>query len=387
MGQTVTSAHVLPADTILGPASLIVADIDRSVSFYRDTLGFRILQREGETAKLGAGEDEASILELTALGGAHRKPRRTTGLYHVAVLTPSRDALARSLYHLAVSRYPLQGASDHIVSGRSPQLIRRNGLEIYRDRPRENWYDGAGQFQMGTLPLDLDTMLEEGASSKVKRPWTGLDAGTRVGHIHLQVAELAAAVRFYTEGLGFETMVHMPEMGAAFVSAGGYHHHIGLNTWTSRGAPPPPADAAGLRVFEIAVQIARRSTRSQRASPRQAPSKTANALETRGPSGNLAGLVSNLSTHWETQQACEAHQAHHGQARMRLAGQDERSEFTMMRKVVSQPFADPIQGRPLPVTVPVWASLTRPISSSAGGVGSQRDHQASQGVAAPASDA
>jgi catechol 2,3-dioxygenase len=294
MSQPVTAAHVLPAETTLGPASLIVADLERSVAFYRDTLGFRVLHQEGTTTTLGAGEDETPILELTALAGARPKPRRTTGLYHVAILTPSRDALARSLYHLAVSRYPLQGASDHIVSEAlylaDPD---GNGLEIYRDRPRQNWYDASGQFQMATLPLDLDKLLEEGATSIEERPRTGLDTGTRVGHVHLQVADLAAAVRFYTEGLGFETMAHMPEMGAAFVSAGGYHHHLGLNTWTSRGAPPSPADAAGLRVFEIVIpdgktldEVAARLT-----SLGVSFEKTENAIEARDPSGNLARLV------------------------------------------------------------------------------------------------
>jgi len=294
MSQPATSVRVLPAETTLGPASLIVADLDRSVSFYRDMLGFRVLHRESETAKLGAGEDKASILELTALAGAHPKPRRTTGLYHVAILTPSRDALARVLYHLAVSRYPLQGASDHIVSEAlylaDPD---GNGLEIYRDRPRANWYDAAGQFQMGTLPLDLDKLLEEGATSTEERPWTGLDTGTRVGHVHLQVADLAAAVRFYTEGLGFETMVHMPEIGAAFVSAGGYHHHLGLNTWTSRGAPPPPADAVGLRVFEIVIPDGKTldAVATRLTSLGVSFEKTENAIEARDPSGNLARLV------------------------------------------------------------------------------------------------
>jgi catechol 2,3-dioxygenase len=146
---------------------------------------------------------------------------------------------------------------------------------------------------MGTLPLDLDKLLEEGATSTNERPWAGLDAGARVGHVHLQVADLVAAVRFYTEGLGFETMAHMPEMGAAFVSAGGYHHHIGLNTWTSRGAPLPPADAAGLRVFEIVGpngktldEVAARLTALGAEFER-----TGNAIEARDPSGNLVRLV------------------------------------------------------------------------------------------------
>jgi catechol 2,3-dioxygenase len=298
VGQPVISARVLPASAALGPASLIVADLERSVSFYRDTLGFHILRRRGETATLGAGGDATPVLELNALAGARPKPRRTAGLYHVAILTPSRAALARSLYHLAVSHYPLQGASDHIVSEAlylaDPD---GNGLEIYRDRPRADWYDARGQFQMGTLPLDLDQLLGEGATSADERPWTGLDQGTRVGHVHLQVADLVAAVRFYTEGLGFETMVAMPEMGAAFVSAGGYHHHIGLNTWTSRGAPPPPADAAGLRVFEIIVPGEQTLAEiSARLTALEAPFEaTANAIEARDPSGNLARVVAQAS--------------------------------------------------------------------------------------------
>jgi catechol 2,3-dioxygenase len=297
MSQSATSARILPAATTLGPANLIVADLDRSVEFYRDTLGFRVLQRDGETATLAAGEVTQPVLELTALAGARPKPRRTTGLYHVAILTPSRAALARSLYHLAVARYPLQGASDHLVSEAlylaDPD---GNGLEIYRDRPRADWYDADGQFQMGTLPLDLDKLLDEGAADA--RPWTGLDAGTRVGHVHLQVADLAAAVRFYVDGLGFETMVDMPQMGAAFVSAGGYHHHIGLNTWTSRGAPPPPADAAGLRVFEIVVpgeqtlhEVAARLTELNVTFVR-----ADTHLEARDPSGNLARIVARETT-------------------------------------------------------------------------------------------
>jgi catechol 2,3-dioxygenase len=294
MSQPVPAVDRLPAATRLGPASLIVADLGRSVAFYRDVLGFSVLQRAGEIVTFGAGGNETPILELSAVAGARPKPRRSTGLYHVALLTPGRTALARSLYHLAVSQYPLQGASDHLVSEAlylaDPD---GNGLEIYRDRPRSDWYDANGQFQMGTAPLNLDTLVEEGALSTTERLWTGLDGGTRVGHVHLQVADLASAVRFYTEGLGFETMVNMAEMGAAFVSAGGYHHHIGLNTWTSRGAPPPPPDAVGLRAFEIDVpagktldEVAARLTALN-----SAFELTESSIEARDPSGNLARLV------------------------------------------------------------------------------------------------
>ena len=244
-------AATLPPETTLGPAHLIVADLDRAVGFYTDVLGFALGERAGDTATLTTG-GALPWLRLTAPADVRPRPVPSTGLYHVAILVPSRAALARSLRRLVERDYPLQGASDHLVSEAlylaDPD---GNGLGIYRDRPRDGWLDANGQLMMGTERLDVRALLNEGLADD--RPWTGLDPATRVGHVHLQVADLQAAVDFYAGALGFEVMLASSRMGAAFVSAGGYHHHIGLNTWASRGAPPPPPAAVGLRIFDVVL--------------------------------------------------------------------------------------------------------------------------------------
>jgi len=246
----------LPAATTLGAAHLIVTDLDRSVRFYTETLGFTTREIQGDTAYLAAGGtgpsgDEAPWLRLTALPGARPKPRRSTGLYHIAILTPNRHALAHSLRRIAEARYPMQGASDHLVSEAlylaDPD---GNGLEIYRDRPRADWPLVDGKLAMGSEPLDLERLLAEGMANSIAQ--TRLEPATRLGHVHLHVADLDAAVNFYAGVLGFDIMARMGN-SAAFLSAGGYHHHLGLNTWAGVGAPPPPADAVGLRGFEIVL--------------------------------------------------------------------------------------------------------------------------------------
>ena len=240
----------LPATTTLGAAHLLVADLDRAVLFYTETLGLFEHHRDKDTAYLATGTSDP-WLRLTGIPGARRKPQRSTGLYHIAILTPDRPALARSLLHLVEQRYPLQGASDHLVSEAlylaDPD---GNGLEIYRDRPRAEWPLHDGKPVMNTLHLDLDSLLAEGRADTI--PWNGLQPATRLGHTHLHVADLDAAVRFYVGVLGFDEMLRFGD-SAAFVSAGGYHHHIGLNTWAGVGAPPPPADAVGLRAFEVVL--------------------------------------------------------------------------------------------------------------------------------------
>jgi catechol 2,3-dioxygenase len=234
-------------NTTVGPVYLTVSDLDRSELFYRDTIGFKVLQRQDDTLVLAA--DGAPLLALTGQPGARRRPPRTTGLYHFAILVPSRADLARSLRRLAEMRWPLGGASDHLVSEAlyldDPD---GNGIEIYCDRPRETWPRLAGQVQMAVDPLDLDGLLTE--LDRDNRPWSGLAPGTSIGHIHLHVADLRAAEAFYHGVLGFDIMARYAS-NALFVSAGGYHHHIGLNIWAGVGAPPPPPDAAGLRYFAI----------------------------------------------------------------------------------------------------------------------------------------
>ncbi len=234
--------------TEIGWTALTISDLERSLQFYIEVLGFSILERREHNAVLGAGVDP--LLILAEQRGALPKPARTTGLYHFAILVPSRRDLARSLRQLTMTRYPLDGYADHLVSEAlylsDPD---GNGIEIYRDRPRNEWQWHDGMVQMASDPIDLAGLLTE--AERDGQPWDGLPAGTRIGHIHLQVADIQQAEVFYHSVLGFDVVARWP--GALFVSAGGYHHHLGLNTWQSRNAPPPPANAAGLRAFTIVV--------------------------------------------------------------------------------------------------------------------------------------
>jgi catechol 2,3-dioxygenase len=238
-------------NTTLGSATLAVADAQRSLRFYHDFLGFQILRREGQRIVLGAAG--TPLLNLEAQPDLRPRPRATTGLYHVAILLPSRVDLARVLRRLLAARYPI-GASDHLVSEAlyldDPD---GNGLEIYRDRPRAEWrYQAGGEIAMDTRQLDFAAVLDE--LLPADESWNGMPAGTRIGHMHLQVADLAEAETFYHGVLGFDIMLRYD--GALFLSAGGYHHHIGLNIWHSAGAPPSPPDAVGLRSFVVVLPSA-----------------------------------------------------------------------------------------------------------------------------------
>ena len=179
------------------------------------------------------------------------RPHGTTGLFHLAILLPSRADLARALRRVADAGWRFTGASDHLVSEalylHDPE---GNGIEIYRDRPREQWRFVDGELQMDTLPLDLDSVL--GELSGAETGAHGMPAGTRIGHVHLNVAELSAAEDFYAGALGFDVTVRSYP-GALFLSTGGYHHQIGVNTWAGEGAPAPPPGSLGLRRFELAL--------------------------------------------------------------------------------------------------------------------------------------
>ncbi len=235
-------------DTTLGYVHLNVSDLTQSLSFYQEVLGFQAQRRDDNTVYLRAGQADAPCVALTERHGAVR-PEFATGLYHFAVLVPSRLELARSLRRLVETEYPLQGFADHLVSEAiylaDPD---GNGIEIYRDRPRNEWYDAQGKIQMATDPLDVRGVLAElnGHDSA----WRGFDAATKLGHMHLQVANVRQAKAFYSDVLGFD-LIMMYGPSAAFVSAGGYHHHIGMNTWNSAGAPPPPPESIGLREFVV----------------------------------------------------------------------------------------------------------------------------------------
>jgi len=231
--------------TTIGPVSLTVADLPRALAFYTERLGFRVHAEAGGTARLGAGA--ADLLVLVERKGARRAPG-PTGLFHFAVLLPSREALSLSLARLADTHTPLEGAADHLVS-ESLYLAdpEGNGIELYRDRPRPTWVWEAGAVRMTVDPLDVEALLREAAVSKTA---CGLPEGTIIGHVHLRVADIASTERFYCDLLGFDLTARYGAR-ASFVSSGGYHHHVAFNTWSGVGAPPPPEDAAGLSEFVV----------------------------------------------------------------------------------------------------------------------------------------
>jgi catechol 2,3-dioxygenase len=231
----------------MGAVHLTVADLEGSLAFYRDAIGLELLARDGAQATLGAGATR--LLELVEVPGAKPSPGRT-GLFHFALLLPDRASLARWVAHAIRERVRLAGASDHYVSEAiylsDPD---RHGIEIYADRPRERW-EGQVAERMGTDPLDLENLLAE-LDDPATAAFEGQPAGTTMGHVHLQVADVADSVRFYRD-LGFGLMAEYGGQ-AAFLSAGGYHHHVGVNTWRSGGAPPPPPGSAALRRFEVVL--------------------------------------------------------------------------------------------------------------------------------------
>lgn len=241
----------LPTATHMGRVALSVADLARSVAYYERSIGLQVRARTGQTAVLGTAERD--LLLLREQPGA-QQARGTTGLYHFALLLPSRRELARTLRHLSESETPLGGFADHAVSEAiylsDPD---GHGIEIYRDRPRDAWEYPAGTLKMTVDPFDFDGVLGElhdGAPA-----WSGIAPGTVMGHVHLHVAHIAAAEHFYGDVLGFDLMVRYGR-SASFMAAGGYHHHLGLNTWAGVGAPPPPPGSAHLLWYEIALPAA-----------------------------------------------------------------------------------------------------------------------------------
>jgi catechol 2,3-dioxygenase len=239
----------LPPDTALGPVQLTVADLGGVAAFYERVVGLRTLERDGEVAKLGPAGG-AALLELVGRADAPPRASRASGLFHLAVLLPERAELARALRRIVAAGWPLGGASEHLVSEAlyiaDPE---GNGIELYRDRPREEWRrEPDGELAMATLPLDLQSLAAE--LSAGEPPDAGAPAATRIGHVHLQVSDLAPAERFYGDVLGFEVTVRRYP-GALFLGAGGYHHHVGANTWSSAGGPPLDPQARGLRHFVL----------------------------------------------------------------------------------------------------------------------------------------
>jgi catechol 2,3-dioxygenase len=234
------AAARLPDATHVGAAKLQVASLDRSLRYYRDFLGFAQIEQSAGFASLGAHDGERVLLELHEKPGAAPVPRRgRLGLFHFAILLPDRPALGRFAGHLARMGAPA-GSSDHLVSEaiylQDPDGL---GIEVYADRPRSAWQRlPGGEVAMATEPLDVASLLRAAGDA----PWTGMPQGTVIGHLHLHVGDLGEAERFYHETLGLEVMVR-GYPGALFLAAGGYHHHLGVNTWAAQAQPAGPDDA------------------------------------------------------------------------------------------------------------------------------------------------
>ena len=234
----------LPAATTLGPAILRVAEEGRALALYRDLIGLDVVERTNGKVALGAGGKP--FLFLDVVPGAPPRPRHTTGLYHLAILLRDRAALGQVITRLTDAGIKL-GAADHNVS----EAIYlwdadNNGLEIYRDRPRSEWQWHDGLVTMGNAPLDFAGLLAEAAQ---RRADAHVPADAHIGHVHLQVGDIEEAERFYCGTLGFQRTAEW--RGALFASAGGYHHHLGLNIWESKNGTLPPKTAAGLEQFAI----------------------------------------------------------------------------------------------------------------------------------------
>ena len=296
------SAELLPAATRLGPVELTVSDLGRAIAFYTEALGLRVRRDErglaapgpdGETdrAALGAGGEDLLVLRENR---AAARAGRHAGLYHVALLYPPRAELARAAVRLALTRTPIQGASDH---GTHEAIYLAdpdgNGLELAADRPRERWPDigDPNLFAGGPQPLDLEGLVGLVAE---RPPAPRAEPGLRIGHVHLHVADTAAALRFYTEVVGFETVIDLGPT-AAFVSAGGYHHHLAFNTWRGRGVGPAPANAVGLRHWTVylprAIDVDAARARIERAGVAYEPREA--GLLARDPDGNAVAIAAD----------------------------------------------------------------------------------------------
>ena len=242
------SRALLPDAMRLGPVRLVVTNLERAVAFYATVLGLKVARRGQEggraVAHLATDQEEIVVLEENSQA---RKAGRHAGLYHVAYNFPTRLELARSLRRIVESRTPIEGASDHrtheAIYLRDPD---GNGLELAWDFSEDRWPRTAAEFPTGPEPLDLEGLL---ALTSGEPAVPTADAGLRVGHLHLHVGNIQRAVDFYVGLLGLE---HRADLGSgAFMSAGGYHHHLGVNVWRGQDAPPVPADVVGLREWRV----------------------------------------------------------------------------------------------------------------------------------------
>jgi len=275
-------------DTRMGAVRLRVADLELMAAFYERAIGLRVINRREGAVTLGPAGGPA-LVDLAADPAAPPRPPRTTGLFHLAIVVPTRPDLARALRRVVAADHFLTGASDHFVSEAlyldDPE---GNGIELYRDRPRAQWRDPDGGLRFGTVPLDVRGLAEQPGTDD---PPDGMPAGTRMGHVHLQVGDLEEAGDFYVGTLGFDLMVRIPP--ALFISAGGYHHHLGLNVFYGEGMPPPPDGALGLHSFDVVLpdrtEVERMGERARAAGI--AVDEVAGGLELLDPSRNRLRLT------------------------------------------------------------------------------------------------
>ncbi len=237
--------HAVRMPAYVDHSHLVVRDLPMVSAWYQTIMGLTPIEKTASGETLGvAGRP---LLTLTTEGNAAIAPRNAPGLFHTAFLVPDRTELGRWLAHIAHNNVPLQGASDHLVSEAiylgDPE---GNGIEVYRDRPRAEWnYIEDGMVKMATLPLDLQALYDEAPKDK----WDGMAGGTAIGHIHLQVSDIPQANAFFRDVLGLDLMATYP--GASFFASGKYHHHVGANTWNSRGAPKRQANMTGLADYTV----------------------------------------------------------------------------------------------------------------------------------------
>jgi len=260
-------------DTHMGPVELSVADLERTLDYWQREVGLRVLERDDGRASLGTDTPLVRFVEEPGARPAHG----FTGLFHVALLVPDRPSLGRFLAHTAREQIPLTGLSDHVVSEaiylRDPD---HHGIEIYADRPRETWEGQVGTV-MTTRPVDTDSLLAEGGAGE----FDGLPDGTTVGHVHLCVRDVGEMIGFYRDTLGMGLTARLGDQ-AAFLSAGGYHHHLGANTWQSAGRPYAPEGYA--RLTQMTIVLPDEASLDEVA-------QRAGARETHDPAGNPIALI------------------------------------------------------------------------------------------------
>ncbi|MBO0959396.1 VOC family protein [Neobacillus sp. MM2021_6] len=269
----------------VGEVNINVKNLDYSVTFYQNIMGFQVLDKTDRKAVLTVN-GKTPLLTLEQPDDVISKTVNTSGLYHFAILLPSRADLSVFLRHLVQTGYPL-GAADHYVSEalylNDPD---GNGIEVYRDRPSSEWTWKNDLVEMATEQLDAQGILAESDAE-----WNGLPSETIMGHIHLHVGDLKKAKEFYTKGLGFDVVSYYPQ--AAFLSTGGYHHHIAINTWQGVGAPPPPPNSVGLNWYTLVFpdEAARETVINQLHQVGAAVKEVTDFYVTSDPSGNQIQLV------------------------------------------------------------------------------------------------